>query len=91
MDGGSGSRARILFGRKGKRKTAEYRRELNTAALFSAGHRSADRRKIAMLTDNYVHAYVCMRQRVTDSVNNVCARLYALGRAMLARRDKYKV
>ena len=42
-------------------RAAEYRRELNTAALFSAGHRYADRRKIAMLTDCCVHAYVCMR------------------------------
>ena len=42
-------------------RAAEYRRALNTAALFSAGHRYADRRKIAMLTDCCVHAYVCMR------------------------------
>ena len=47
--------------------------------------------KTAMLTDYYVHAYVCMRKRTSECVNNVCARLCARGRAMLARKDKYKV
>ena len=42
--------------------------------------------------DRLLRACVCVHALAyTDSVNNVCARLYALGRAMLARRDKYKV